>query len=161
MPPADETDRAVRRLQADYWARVDDLDPAAPDALFTDDCVFELGSLTLRGRGEIAAFFRRRQEQSAASGRVTRHLPANLRLDLVDARTVSAFSTVMVMSGHGPLPIASGLPSVGDFEDLCVRADDGRWLFARRKATSVFAGPDAAAFARAAPAPADANGDRA
>ena len=151
MPAVDEIDRAIRRLKADYWARVDELDPAPADALFAEDCVFELGSLTLRGRGEIAAFFRRRQEQNAASGRVTRHLAANLRLDIVGPDEVAVFSTVLVMSGYGASPIDSGLPSVGDFEDLCIRADDGRWLFAGRKASSVFAGPDAAPFAKAAP----------
>ena len=149
--PSAELEAAIRRLQADYWARVDYLDPAPPEDLFTDDCVFELGTLTLTGRAELAAFFGRRKETTAASGRVTRHLSANVRLRLLSEGRVAVSTTVMVMTGYGPLPISASVPSVGDFDDICVRGDDGVWRFERRAATSVFAGADAPAFAKATP----------
>ena len=151
MAIADDVERAIQRLQSAYWARVDFLDPAPAEALFTEDGLFELGALTLRGRGELGPFFRKRQEAGAASGRITRHLAANLRLRRVDDLRVAASSTVMVMTGYGELPIAAATPSVGDFEDVCLPGPEGFWLFEHRKAVSVFAGPDAPAFARAAP----------
>lgn len=150
MQATDELERAIGRLQADYWARVDFLDPDPPEALFTQACVFELGSMTLNGRAEVGAFFRRRQETAASTGRVTRHLAANLRVRPIDGRTAAASSTVLVMSGYGALPIISEVPSVGDFEDVCVLEPDGVWRFDRRRASSIFAGPDAPAFAQAA-----------
>lgn len=142
-----EFERAIHRLQTDYWARVDYLDDAPPEDLFTEDSVFELGTVVLRGRAELAEFFRRRGEASAAAGRVTRHLCANLRLRPLERDVVEVSSTVIVMTGYGALPVASSMPSVGDFEDLCVLSG-GEWRFRRRKATSVFAGPDAPVFAR-------------
>lgn len=147
MDQIPELEAAIRRLQADYWARVDERDPDPPDALFTEDCIFELGSLVLRGREQVRDFFLRRREASAASGRTTRHLSADLRLRRVGEREVEASTTVLVMSGYGALPAAACMPSIGDFEDVCV-LDDGRWRFHRRKATSVFAGSDAPAFAQ-------------
>ncbi len=146
IPPTD-LESAIQRLQADYWARVDYVDRAPAEDLFTADSAFELGSLVLRGRAELAEFFRRRQEANAAAGRITRHLSTNLRLSPVDSQTVAVSTTVLVMTGYGPLPVAATTPSIGDFEDVCVLTN-GVWLFHRRKATSVFAGPDAPAFAR-------------
>jgi len=148
MPATDQVIAAISRLQADYWARVDYLDDAPAEDLFTPDCVFELGSLVLQGRPQLSEFFRKRKQASMASERRTRHLSANLRVLHVEELRVTVTTTVWVMTGYGPLPIASQLPSIGDFEDVCVLAADNRWLFERRKATSVFAGPDAPPFAR-------------
>ena len=148
MPSTDQLESAIRRLQSDYWARVDFIDPAGPEDLFTQDSTFELGSLVLRGRDELGAFFRKRAETSAASGRTTRHLAANLRITPRGEGRLAASTTVMVMTGYGRWPIVSGLPSIGDFNDVCVLEADGRWRFERRSATSVFAGPDAPAFAQ-------------
>ncbi len=155
LATTEDLERAIQRLQSDYWARVDFLDPAPAEDLFTEDSVFELGSLVLNGRAELGAFFRRRKETSAASARSTRHLSANLRLRGLEAGKVRASTTVLVMTGYGAFPIASEIPAIGDFEDVCVLGPEGSWLFERRKATSVFAGPDAPAFARGGPADGD------
>ncbi len=148
MPSTDKLEPIIRRLQADYWARVDFIDPAGPEDLFTKDSTFELGSLVLHGREELGTFFRKRAETSRATGRTTRHLGVNLRIELLDERRLAASTTVMVMTGYGDWPMASGLPSVGDFNDVCVLEADGCWRFQRRTAASVFAGPDAPAFAQ-------------
>jgi len=144
-------EREIQRLQSEYWARVDFLDPRPPEELFTADSEFHLGSLVLKGRGDLGAFFRQRRETSVANGRTTRHLSANLRVSSLGAGRAIASTTVLVMTGYGGFPIESGAPSIGDFEDICVLGADGQWLFERRKATSIFAGPDAPSFARAAP----------
>lgn len=141
---------ALRELQAGYWALVDGRERGNPAELFTADAVFELGTLRLSGRAQIDEFFRSREAVALRDGRVTRHLPSDVRLRALAADRVVATSTVIVMAGHGPLPIASVLPSIGDFEDLCVREADACWRFAHRRATSVFAGPEAPGFARSA-----------
>jgi hypothetical protein len=96
----------------------------------------------------LRSFFDKRRADDKAAGRTTRHLAVNLRVTAVDPRRAEAVSSVMMMSGHGEWPIASTLPSIGDFADVCVQRRDGAWLFERRKATSVFAAPNAAVFAK-------------
>ncbi len=156
----EETEAAIRRLQADYWARVDYIDDAPAEDLFTDDSVFELGTLVLRGREALAEFFRKRKEMTVSTGRTTRHLAVNLRLRALADGRVAAATTVMVMTGYGPWPMAASIPSVGDFEDVCARGADGVWRFEHRKATSVFAGEDAPAFAKAGPVSETSNTER-
>ncbi len=143
-----EDETAVRDLHATYWARTDGRDPAPPEELFSDDALFALGSLTLRGRDELTVFFRKRQSDQEASGRITRHLSAGLTLRLLADGRIATASTVLAIAGYGPLPILSSAPSIADFKDVCVRQADGRWLFERRSAMSVFAGPEAPGFAQ-------------
>ncbi len=148
IDPADEA--AIRNLHATYWSRTDGRTNAPPEDLFCDDAVFVLGNLTLSGREKIVDFFRRRQSTQQENGRTTRHLSAELMLRPLSAGQVITTSTVIAMAGSGPFPIAASPPSVADFEDLCVRQANGRWLFQRRVAVSIFAGPEAPRFARSA-----------
>ncbi|RYD27877.1 MAG: hypothetical protein EOP89_03790 [Lysobacteraceae bacterium] len=143
---------AVRALHAVYWACADGRDPTPPATLFEDDAVFSLGSLRLRGRDELTAFFAKRQADIDTSSRVTRHLASDVTLRPLGEGRMATENTVLAFSGYGALPIASSLPSVADFVDVCRRQRDGRWLFERRTATSIFTGPEAPAFAHAAPA---------
>lgn len=146
LTPTDEA--ALRALQAKYWARADARDPNPAADLFCEDAIFVLAGTTMRGRAEIAEFFDRREAANVASGRVTRHLAAPPVLQLLPDGTVTVSSTVLAMAGSGALPIVAALPSIADFEDVCVRQPDGTWLFARRDATSIFLGPQAPGFAR-------------
>ncbi|WP_068077752.1 nuclear transport factor 2 family protein [Novosphingobium lentum] len=154
-PISSDDAAAIHALHAAYWARTDGTDDGAPEDLFSDDALFILGSLTLSGRAEIAAFFRRRHAAQAASGRVTRHIAAQLQLRGLAKDHVATKCIVLAMAGHGALPIAASPPSVADFDDICVRLPGNIWRFERRVANSVFAGPEAPAFARdpAAPTP--------
>lgn len=155
-----EEDGAIRRLHGLYWARTDARDDGPPQDLFCEAAVFTLGNLTLSGKAEIAAFFRQRQSMQEASGRTTRHLSAELMISPLSDGRVATRSTVLAMAGSGPLPIAATPPSVADFEDICVRQANGAWLFERRSAVSIFAGPQAPRFAQtAAPPPLTAKAD--
>lgn len=139
---------AIHALHAAYWARTDGTDAGAPEDLFSDDAMFILGNLTLSGRAEIAAFFRQRHAAQAATGRVTRHIAAQLQLSGLANDRVATKCVVLAMAGHGALPITASPPSVADFDDVCVRLPGNVWRFERRVANSVFAGPEAPAFAR-------------
>ncbi len=145
---AQEDEAAVRDLHTTYWARTDGRDPSPPEDLFSDDALFQLGSMTLRGRDELTAFFRKRQSDQEANGRVTRHLSTDLTLRLLADGRVATASTVLAIAGYGALPAPSSVPSIADFNDICVKHTDGRWLFDRRSAQAVFAGPQAPSFAR-------------
>ncbi len=144
---ASQDEAAIRDLHATYWARTDGTDTGRPEDLFSDEAVFVLGSLTLTGRDEVAAFFRKRQADQTAAGRVTRHLASGLQLRLVSDGRVETKCTVLAMAGFGSLPIVSSAPSVADFIDVCVRLPGDEWRFERRSATSVFVGPEAPSFA--------------
>ncbi|MES2787944.1 MAG: nuclear transport factor 2 family protein [Pseudomonadota bacterium] len=146
---------AIHALHAAYWARTDGTDAGLPEDLFSDDALFILGNLTLSGRAEIAAFFRRRHAAQAATGRVTRHIASQLQLRAMANDRMATKCVVLAMAGHGALPITASPPSVADFDDVCVRLPGNIWRFERRVADSVFAGPEAPAFARdpAAPTP--------
>jgi hypothetical protein len=142
---------AIQKLLTDYWLRVDYRDESPPEDLFTADCQFALGTLILRGRPMLAEFFRQRRADHIASSRTTRHFSTNFRARTVGTNRVSASSTVFAIAGFGPWPIESALPSVADFDDICVMQADGCWLFESRTATSIFAGPNAPGFARTSP----------
>lgn len=139
---------AIHALHAAYWARTDGTDAGAPEDLFSEDAQFILGNLTLSGRAEIAAFFNQRHAAQAATGRVTRHIAAQLQLSILANDRVATKCVVLAMAGHGALPITASPPSVADFDDVCVRLPGNMWRFERRVASSVFAGPEAPAFAR-------------
>jgi hypothetical protein len=146
-----EAELAIQHLVTDYWLRVDARDPQPAEDLFTTDASFQLGSLSLQGREALRAFFSKRLADFAASKRTTRHFCANFRAIAVGTHQVRVSTTAMQMAGNGPLPLASSLPSVVDFDDLCTFDEGFGWRFQSRVATSVFLGPEAPTFARSAP----------
>lgn len=146
-----EADLAIQRLVADYWLRVDDRDSEPAEHLFTQDCEFHLGNIVLRGHKELGAFFSKRRADYIAAGCTTRHLCTNFRAKALNPDRVLVSTSVLAMAGNGPWPIVTSLPSVADFEDICVRQDGRGWLFQSRIAKSVFLGPAAPQFARASP----------
>jgi hypothetical protein len=147
-----DAELAIQHLVTDYWLRVDARDPRPAEDLFTENAVFQLGNLLLRGREELRAFFSKRLADLGASNRTTRHICASFRATSVDANHARVSTSALQIAGNGPLPLASSLPSVVDFDDVCTFDDSGRWLFQSRIAKSVFLGPEAPTFARGAPA---------
>jgi hypothetical protein len=147
LPVADEL--ALQRLASRYWALADGTEEFAIPELFTADGVLELGSLRLEGAEAINRFFAEREKANKAAGRVTRHLASGFLIVPLSSERVRVRSTVTVHAGNGELPIEVSLPSgIADFEDICVRSDNGDWLYQSRVARTVFVGPAAASFAR-------------
>jgi hypothetical protein len=147
FPVADEL--ALQRLASRYWALADGTEEFAIAELFTSDGVLELGSLRLEGVEAIQRFFVERERANKTAGRVTRHLASGLLVVPLSSESVRVRSTVIVHAGNGDLPIEVSLPSgIADFEDVCVRSDNGAWLYRSRIGRTVFVGPSAASFAR-------------
>lgn len=147
LPVADQL--ALQRLASRYWALADSTEEFAVAELFTADGVLELGSLRLEGVEAIDSFFVEREEANKAAGRITRHLASGFLIIPLSSESVRVRSTVIVHAGNGELPIEVSPPSgIADFEDICVRSDNGDWLYRSRVGRTVFVGPSAASFAR-------------
>ena len=99
-------------------------------AMFTQDGAFARPTAPdapVRGREAIRAFFRDRP------ARRTRHVMANIVVDLVSPVCAQARSYVVLYSGERGENVL-----VGDFEDELRLEPDGVWRFARRKGSLAF-----------------------
>lgn len=95
-------------------------------AMFTDHGSFARPTepdAPIIGKEAIRAFFRDRPK------RVTRHVMANIVVDIVSDGEVRAHSYVLLHMAHKTL--------VGDFHDRLL-LQDGVWLFAERRGTLAF-----------------------
>ena len=112
---------------------------------FTDDAVLYLPDAAdnwqptqaLRGREAIAARWHGR-----SSSVVTRHVGVNVevRFEGDDRATVQSVGLGFRHDEHGlglPIPVV-----VADYDDICVRCDDGEWRFLERRITGVFVDPE-------------------
>jgi ketosteroid isomerase-like protein len=107
--------------------------------LLTEDAVFASSAGEDRGRAALSARFAAR---ARAADRTTRHVCANLRLEVLAPDRVRGTVGVAVYRHDGagmgrPIPL-----SVGDWEDLYVRGADGRWRMAERRFVRAFAGEE-------------------
>lgn len=151
MSSATDTWVEIQSLLAEYWASVDRVAGArrAAAAFYTEDGEMCLGSLEVRGRAAIVAFFRARDEREIANNRATRHLLNNLRVEEQEPGRVVAHALMQVYSGMGAWPLVSGPPSgLGDFEFHCRRSASTGWLIERVTGKTVFAGAGAPDFAK-------------
>ena len=112
---------------------------------FTDDAILYLPdpadgwrpTQALRGREAIAARWHGRSPAI-----VTRHVGVNVdvRFDGDDRATVQSVGLGFRHDGDGfglPIPVV-----VADYDDICVRFDDGEWRFLERRITGVFVDSD-------------------
>jgi hypothetical protein len=117
------------RLIALYANLVDRADWAGAAALYADDGVLirpTAPSDPITGRDAILAAF------LARPARVSRHICANVVVDVDSATEAHGESAMLLFTGPG-------LPLVGSFNDCFVRAPDG-WRFAERRGSIVVAG---------------------
>jgi SnoaL-like domain len=93
----------------------------------------------IHGRDAIAATYLKRR---SGTGRVARHVAANVAAEAVDNQTVRVYSIVVLFAGNGTPPLPAVTPQlVGDVEDLFVRVD-GQWLIKSRRISHVFMAED-------------------
>lgn len=147
LPAQDLAD--LQQLAARYWALADLLEDVPLDELFEPDALFDLGKLKLTGLPAIEAFFADRAQGMQESARTTRHVATNFLAFADGPDRVRVRSIALVYAGNGEFPLEASAPSgIADFEDVCRRQSDGRWLFHSRNGRTVFVGPNAASFAR-------------
>jgi len=141
----------LQALINEYWATVDRIPDVrrSSASFYTDAGEMHLGSLQVRGRDALEAFFTRRNETEIANKRTTRHLAANFRIHDADDTHATVVTLVLVYSGIGEIPLPSDAPSaVGDFTFVCERDPHAGWRFAKVMGSSVFVGAGAPNFAK-------------
>jgi len=125
-------ERACERLIVDSARFNDDRDWAALARLYTTDgVVVRPNGQRLEGREAI--------ETAYAAGppdRVTRHLCTNLRVDVLDADSAHATTTVLIVSSARS-DGADVTFRIGEFADHFVLTDEG-WRIAERRASMSF-----------------------
>ena len=69
--------------------------------------------------------------------RTSRHVFTNLRIERVAEHCVSATSILTLYALDGPPPIPTEVMLVADYDDVCVRYEDGRWRYVSRQVTRI------------------------
>jgi hypothetical protein len=143
----------LQSLLAEYWASVDRIGDVkrSSASFYVETGEMVLGSLHVKGRERIEAFFAERNEKEVATRRSTRHFTVNLRLRDSSDTHVTLHGLVLAYAGMGEWPLPSQPASaVGDFSFSCVRDPIDGWRFEKLTGTSVFIGAGAAGFAKGA-----------
>ncbi|MDB5847393.1 MAG: nuclear transport factor 2 family protein [Rhodoferax sp.] len=126
-------ERDCSRLCHDFAWTVDHLDYDAFVDLFAPDGVFERAGQRSAGHEAIRAFLIARP-----TGRVTRHLCGNVRIDMTGPDAATGTCVALVLAGAtGDTPPAPSPPLVVDYTDDYVRTADG-WKFSHRRTAIVF-----------------------
>lgn len=121
-------ERACERLILDYAALVDAARWDEVAALYAANGRMSRPTAPddfIEGRGAILAGFLVRPP------RTTRHICANIRVDVESRSRASALSQILLFTGAGSPPL------VGSYADV-MACEDGRWLFAERRGSLDF-----------------------
>jgi hypothetical protein len=148
----DAVDRLVAEREcvalSHRYGRFADLGEAGRLAeVFASEGEFVTPDLHLRGRSEIAAWFRRRQ---ALTDLQTVHLCTNIDIELEGPDRARGWVYLCLFrrfrEGAGPVPRTQ--PAlVGVYEDRYVR-EEGTWLIAERRQQVMFADPEDTGWVR-------------
>ena len=139
MGASSEIERFVRlhALEVDYWYTVDRRHGAGAEQFYTEDGIFVVGSETMRGRDEVAAFYRWRTSRAE---RTARHCISNPRLSASHENTATFECMMHLFADDGP-PVLESKPAImiADVSSDCVLLD-GRWLFKAHVLVPIFTG---------------------
>lgn len=143
--------RAILELQqlvSDYCFDLDETHGLNSHMFFDEACVVDVGAMTLRGIGEVRAFYEELARivgsQGANAVRTTRHAWNNLRIAFADdsTATVSFLMTNYSASGSPPVPGATVPTVISDGRFRCRRGADGRWRILEFTGAPIFIGDD-------------------
>jgi hypothetical protein len=133
-------ERSCERLIMEYSRLVDFGEAAAVAALFTEDARWEGTDLLLTGRGEIRAWFERRE---GIARRVSRHVFTNVMIDVVSPTEATGLSYMINYrhdreEGDESLPVVMEVPKwIGEAHDTFRLTDDG-WRYSSRRVEPAF-----------------------
>jgi hypothetical protein len=135
-------ERDCERLTHRYCRFADRGEASRLAELFTEDGLFELPDLRLRGRKEIAGTFARRE---ALTELRTLHLCTNIDVEVEDETTARGWVNLCLFrrwaAGDGDLAVPVTAPAlVATYDDVYARVD-GHWLIAARTQHVLFADP--------------------
>jgi len=140
----DQTEERVRAeleaLNVEFWYRVDHLNGAGVDELFTVDGAYSVAHGRNAGRRAIAESY---VQRAARGPRVSRHVHSNLRVAIESPTRAHGTSILTLWARDGEAPLQLTLPvSVSDVDDDYVLEVDGMWRIEHRHLTTVFQGPE-------------------
>ena len=129
-------ERAIERLNANYWFEVDRNEGRRAHEMFVEDGCYTTSMKQRSGRTAIADFYRGRQTPGP---RTARHVATNMRVDVVDRDHASADWILLLYAADG-LPVLASEPAImiADVRDECVRGADGVWRYRSRTIVPVF-----------------------
>jgi hypothetical protein len=124
-------------LEADYWYEVDHNFGRSAPMFYERDGTFAIGANVLRGRDEIAGFYRRREERG---DRTARHVITNPRLTVV-TEDHARFESIMLLYADDGVPVLESKPPVmiADVTTEYVRVS-GTWSVRARTLQPIFEG---------------------
>jgi len=132
-------ERAIERLNADYWFEVDRNEGRRAHEMFVEDGCYTTSMKQRTGRAAIADFYRGRR---APGPRTARHVATNMRVDVADCDHASADWILLLHAADG-LPVLPSEPAImiADVRDECVRGADGVWRYRSRTIMPIFKSP--------------------
>lgn len=132
-----ETQKLHAQL-AEYWHDVDTNWGRNAGHYYTEDAVFETKRTSYHGRQQIQAFYQWRVDQGP---RVAVHAFTNFRVVFQDEMNATStwYLMLFAMNGEPVLPTAPPI-QIALMTDTCVKGDDGKWRYSRRKFDAWFEG---------------------
>ncbi len=129
---------ACQRLSFAFSVLVDRNDAEGVSSLFLPDGSFNRSDMSLDGADQIRAFLKNR-----SGTRITRHVCANILIDVEDESNASGITYFTLYEGEragadedGPLAVRLPL-TVGEYHDRYKKTEDG-WRIAERRSVAVF-----------------------
>ena len=128
---------AIEALIAEFAYLIDHGRGSEVHELFTEDGVYgrSTGDRSV-GRDAVREAYRRRDQLPP---RTTRHLFTNLRLDPGQSGQLKGTCLLTLYMGDGEPPLPPQPYLVSEYRDTYRLCDDGRWRFAERITTWLFA----------------------
>ncbi len=122
------------------WHDIDVGDATDVQHYFTPDARLIFGtSAPIVGRQAIHDGYQTRRAQGP---RLSRHVVSNVFVTSGDDQTVHTTCCFQLYAGNGVAPLPHPEPiAVAEQLDRFVRGEDGRWLIAERRITTLFADP--------------------
>lgn len=122
----------------DYWHDVDTNWGRIAPEYYTDDALFEGPEASYRGKEKIRQFYKWREDRGA---RVAVHAVNNFRVEFESENRATSTWYLLLYAADGQRILPTHPPiTISLVTDKCVRAEDGRWLYAGRKFETWFQG---------------------
>jgi SnoaL-like domain len=128
----------LETLLADFWYDVDTNWGRQAANFYTEDGIFEASGRTYVGRDMIDRFYRYRQDRGA---RVAVHAFSNFRAEPMNATEALSTWYLFLYAADGEPVLPTKPPiQIALATDHCVKCEDGRWRYRRRKFSVWFKG---------------------
>ena len=128
--------QAIDALGAEFAWLIDHRGGEGVPELFTEDGVYDMGGeQVFAGRAEIAHFYTSRKSRGQ---RTARHVFTNLHVRMESEAVAHCVVILTLYACDGAPPYPTTALMIADYEDVCVRGEDGRWRYRSRTIVPAF-----------------------